>query len=163
MMLFAARTETTARLGLLDSRMEGPGTERIDPTKREKLLEEITRKTATVGKRIPETIEIDGNPFELREFVMETKRQGRVPPDRRDEVQTVRARLNAERSRRKDRLASGQITAAEGEELARSIVGIDRALNALKNLYETDLEDRSREEYVEGTRRWLSFVDQLTE
>ena len=143
--------------------MEEPGSDPIEPGEREELLEEITRKTATVGKQIPETIEIGGRPFELREFVMETKRQGRVPPDRRDEVQSVRARLKTERSRRKERLESEQITAAEGEELARSIVGIDRALNALKNLYETDLDDRSREEYVEGTRRWLSFVDQLTD
>ena len=157
------RTETTAWEERRNTRMDGPGRETIDSAKREELLESITRKTATVGKRIPETIEIDGQPFELREFVMETKRQGRVPPDRRDEVQTVRARLKAERDRRKDRLASAEITAAEGDALARSIVGIDRALNALKNLYETDLGDRSREEYVEGTRRWLSFVDQLTD
>lgn len=143
--------------------MEKPGSEPIDPAKREELLEEITRKTATIGKQIPETIEIDGRPFELREFVMETKRQGRVPPDRRDEVQTVRTRLKAERSRRKDRLASGQITAAEGEELARSIIGIDRARNALKSLYKTDLDERTREELVEGTQRWLAFVDQLTD
>ncbi len=143
--------------------MEGSGSEPIDPAEREELLEAITRKTATVGKQIPETIDIEDQPFDLREFVMETKRQGRVPPERREEVQTVRAKLKAERDRRKDRLASGQITAAEGQELARSIVGIERAINALKNLYETDLNERTREEYVEGTRRWLSFVDQLTD
>lgn len=143
--------------------MDEPGTDPIDPAEREDLLESITRSSATIGKRIPETIEIDGDSFALREFVMETKRQGRVPPDRRKEVQAVRARLKPERKRRKERLASGEITADEGTALARSIIGIDRAVNALKNLYETDLDDRSTEEYVDGTRRWLAFVDQLTE
>lgn len=143
--------------------MDDPGADPIDPAEREDLLESITRSSATIGTRIPETIEIHGDEFALREFVMETKRQGQVPPDRRDEVQAVRARLKAERKRRKERLASETITADEGAALARSIIGIDRAINALKNLYETDLDDRSTEEYVEGTRRWLAFVDQLTE
>jgi hypothetical protein len=139
------------------------GGDEIDPEEREALLEDVTRKTATVGHRIPETVDIDGEPFDLREFVWETKRQGRVPPERRDEVQSVRARLKAERNRRKERLAEAALSTDEARDLARSIIGIDRAITALKNLYETDLGDRTESEYVEGTRRWLAFIDQLTE
>lgn len=143
--------------------MAEPGSEPLDDTERRELLARISRRTATIGEQIPKTIEIDGEPFDLREFVWETKHQGMVPPDRRDEVQAVRARLNDARAARKDRLESAELTGEEGFELARSIVGIDRALTALKNLYETDLGDRSHEEYVEGNRRWLAFIDQLTD
>lgn len=143
--------------------MDGPGSETLDAERREELLERIQRKTATIGERIPETVEIDGNEFELREFVWETKRQGRVPEERRDEVQEVRATLKAERNELKERLESESLTTEEAEELARTIVGIDRAVTALKNLYETDLKARSHEEYVEGHRRFLKFIDQLTE
>lgn len=143
--------------------MDEPGAEPLDPEEREELLEEIQRKGATIGERIPESIEVDGETFELREFVWETKNQGMVPPDRRKEVQAVRARLKAERSARKEQLKTADLTAGEGRDLARSIVGIDRALTALKNLYETDLGERSHEEYVDGNRRWIAFIDQLTD
>lgn len=143
--------------------MEDPGADPLDDDDREELLEHIQRKTATIGEQIPESIDLDGEPFALREFVWETKRQGMVPPDRRGEVQAVRARLKTERERRRDRLRTESMTEAEARALARSIVGIDRALTALKNLYETDLGDRSHEEYVEGNRRWLAFIDQLSD
>lgn len=143
--------------------MGEPDSDTIDPTHREELLDRIRRKTATIGQRIPDTVDIDGEEFPLREFVWETKRQGRVPPDRREEVQTVRARLVEERKTLESKLEEAPISAAEGEELARTIVGIDRAITALKNLYETDLDERSHEEYVEGTRRFLDFIKQLTE
>ena len=143
--------------------MDGPGSETVDADRREELLEKVQRKSATIGERIPDTVEIAGTEFELREFVWETKRQGAVPPDRRDEVQQVRATLKTERKRLKSRLESDPLTTEEAEELARTIIGIDRALTALKNLYETDLGERSHEEYVEGYRRFLKFIDQLTE
>lgn len=143
--------------------MDEPGADQLDPEQREALLERIQRKTATIGEQIPETIDIDGEQFELRDFVWETKRQGRVPPDRRDEVQRVRSRLQEEREQLKTQLKTDELTEAEGEALARTIVGIDRAITALKNLYETNLGERSHEEYVEGNRRWLAFIDQLTD
>ena len=143
--------------------MDEPGADQLDPEQREALLERIQRKTATIGEQIPETIDIDGEQFELRDFVWETKRQGRVPPERRDEVQRVRSRLQEEREQLKAKLKTDELTAAEGEALARTIVGIDRAITALKNLYETDLGERTHEEYVEGNRRWLAFIDQLTD
>ncbi len=143
--------------------MEDSGAEPLDEEDREELLEHIQRKTATIGEQIPESIDLDGEPFALREFVWETKRQGMVPPDRRGEVQAVRARLKDERERLRDRLRTESMTTADAEGLARTIIGIDRALTALKNLYETDLGERSNEEYVEGNRRFLAFIDQLSD
>lgn len=143
--------------------MEGPEGDTIDPATREELLERIRRKTATIGEQIPDSVEIDGEPFPLREFVWETKRQGHVPPNRREEVQTVRGHLVEKRTELVTRLEEAPITEPEGERLASTIIGIDRAITALKNLYETDLSERSHEEYVEGTRRWMDFIDRLTE
>ncbi|MFW5965628.1 MAG: DUF5788 family protein, partial [Halodesulfurarchaeum sp.] len=44
--------------------------EEISPDRRATLLNRLSRQSATVGQRIPETIEIDGQPFALREFVV---------------------------------------------------------------------------------------------
>ena len=134
----------------------------LSPERRTELLDRVGRRTATIGQQIPETVEIEGEPFDLRAFVVETKSQGTIPPEKRESVRAVRKTLKAERVRRRDRLASAELTEAAAEELARTILGLDRALTALGNLSETDLETRSHEEYVEGTRRWVEFVDQLT-
>ena len=143
--------------------MDGSGSETLDADERAELLERVGRKTATIGERIPDTVEIDGSDFQLREFVWEVKRQGRVPPDRRNQVQEVRKTLRTKRKRLRMRLETEDLTVEEGEELARTIIGIDRAITALKNLYETDLGERTHEEYVEGHRRFLDFIDKLTE
>ena len=135
----------------------------LSPERRTELLDRVGRRTATIGQQIPETVQIDGEPFDLRAFVVETKSQGSIPPKKRESVRAVRKTLKKERARRRDRLAEADLTEAEANALSRTILGLDRALTALGNLAETDLETRSHEEYVEGTRRWVEFVDQLTD
>lgn len=133
----------------------------VSDQRREELLEWVSRDGATVGHRIPETVTIDGEAIELREFVWETKRQGAVPPEYRDEVQRVRATLVAERDRREERLAEAPLTTEAAESLADSVVGLDRAIAALQNLYENDFADDASQAKIEDHKRWLAFLDQL--
>lgn len=135
----------------------------ISEARRNELLARVKRRTATIGQRIPESIAIDGEPFALREFIMETKSQGAIPPDKRESVRTVRNRLEREQKRRHDRLKSAELTEAAAIELADSILGLERAVTALGNLSEPDFEDQSKQAHVNGTRRWVDFVDQLTD
>lgn len=141
----------------------GDGDETISATRRKELLDRVGRRTATIGMRIPETVRIDGEPFELRTFVMETKSQGAIPPAKRESVQTVRNTLNAERNRRLERLETDPLTEPDAETLADVILGLDRALTALGNLSEPDFEGRSHEAEIDGTRKWVGFLDQLSE
>ena len=133
----------------------------VPDQRREELLEWVSREGATVGHRIPETVTIDGEELALKEFVWETKRQGAVPPEYRDETQRVRAKLVSERDRREERLADASITTAEAESLADSIVGLDRAIAALQSLYENDFAEDAQQASVDDHKRWLAFVDQL--
>lgn len=143
--------------------MDDTDEEVISDRRREELLERIQRKTSTVGQRVPESVQIQGTEMNLREFVWETKRQGTVPPELRDRVREVRAKLTAERKERKQKLQSAELTESEAETLATSIVGIDRALSALKNLHEPDLAESSRQQELESNRRWVSFLDNILE
>ncbi len=143
--------------------MGGEDETQVSEERRVELLERVSRRSATIGQQIPETVTIGGEPFDLRAFVVETKSQGSVPPEKRESVRTVRKTLKEERERRRKRLASAPLTESEATNLARTILGLDRALTALGNLAETDLGQRTHEEYVEGTRRWVEFVDQLTD
>ena len=133
----------------------------VSEKRRSELLDRISKRGATIGEKIPEEVTIDGQTIPLRSFVWETKKQGVVPPEKRESVREVRSTLNQERTRLKERLRNEDLSPQAAEELADTIVGIDRAISALKNLREPDLQQHTHQEYVESNRRWMNFIDQL--
>ncbi|MEY7850843.1 DUF5788 family protein [Natrarchaeobius sp. A-rgal3] len=125
---------------------------------RKQLLERVERDGATVGAEIPETIAVQGEEIDLRTFVFEIKRRETVPAGERDRVEQAKRNLRRERSDRLERIEDGDISRAEGEELARNVIGIDRALNALESLGPTDLEREQQAKQAADTKRWMSFL-----
>ncbi|MFC4988381.1 DUF5788 family protein [Saliphagus infecundisoli] len=127
---------------------------------RKQLLERVEREGATVGAEIPDRIEIAGEEIDLQEFVFEIKRRETVPEGERERerVEHAKRNLRRERLRRVERIEEGDIDRAEGEELAGSIIGIDRALNALESLGPTDLEAESKAQEAADKKRWTSFL-----
>ncbi|MFB6188932.1 MAG: DUF5788 family protein [Halapricum sp.] len=129
--------------------------------RRRELLKWISKPGSTIGERIPEEVTIDEQTIELRAFVWETKKQGVVPPDKRDSVLRVRSKLKRERNRLKDRLEDDPLSPDQAQSIAETIVGIDRAITALKSLREPDFSKHAHEEYVESNKRWVNFINQL--
>lgn len=127
---------------------------------RKQLLERVNREGATVGAVIPETIEVQGEPIDLREFVFEIKRRDTIPTGERERVDRAKKNLRRERRQRLQRIEDGQISYEKGERLAESIVGIDRALNALDQLRPVDLEQESTVQEAADQKRWMSFLKQ---
>ncbi|MEF8780441.1 MAG: DUF5788 family protein [Haloferacaceae archaeon] len=127
---------------------------------RKVLLERVNREGATIGASIPETIELEGEEVELRAFVFEVKRRETIPEGERERVETAKRNLRRERLRRLDRLETGELSYAEGERLAESIVGIDRALEALEQLRPVDLEAEEKRQEAADRKRWMSFLRQ---
>lgn len=132
----------------------------MKPYERESLLERIEREGATVGAGIPEAITVQGKPMALQEFVFETRKRERLPADAREEVERAKKNLRRERLQRKQRVENGEITVKEGEELVASIVGIDRALNALNDLAPIDLEREVEAKEAADRKRWMNFLKQ---
>jgi hypothetical protein len=132
----------------------------VQEYERRQLLERVEREGATVGATIPETVEVQGETIDLQEFVFEAKRREEVPPGERDRVERAKRNLRRERLQRKQRIEDGDVTREEGERLVESIVGIDRALNALKSLGPTDLETEERATETADRKRWVRFLQQ---
>lgn len=133
----------------------------MKPYERKQLLERVEREGATVGATIPERITVQDEPVDLREFVFEIKRRDTVPAGERDRVETAKRNLRRERLERKQRLEEEDgLTREEGEQLVESIVGIDRALNALESLEPTDLEQEATTQEAADQKRWMSFLKQ---
>jgi len=125
---------------------------------RKQLLERVDREAATVGADVPEDITLDGESFPLREFVFEVRTAERVPAERREELEWATKQLRRARLERRQTIEEGAVSFAEGEALAAEVVGIDRALNALSDLAEPDLESRAQESSRADQERWLTFL-----
>ena len=125
---------------------------------RKQLLERVEREGATVGADIPESIDVQGESVDLREFVFEIKRRDTVPAGERERVERAKKNLRRECLQRKQRLEEGDITREEGERLVTAVVGIDRALNALENLEPTDIEREAAAQEAADKKRWMSFL-----
>ena len=125
---------------------------------RKQLLERLDREGSTVGLRIPERIEVGGEPVDLRAFVFEIKRRETIPPGERERVEEAKKNLRRERLSRRQRIESGEVGYEEGERLVEDVLGIDRALNALESLEPTDLEAEAAAQEAADTKRWMTFL-----
>ncbi|MEE6211314.1 DUF5788 family protein [Salarchaeum sp. III] len=132
----------------------------MKPYERKQLLERVEREGATVGASIPEEIEVQGEPFELRSFVFEVKDADGVAAGERERVQEAKKLLRRERLERLERLEEGDISFADGEELVNAIVGLDRALNALDSLGSKSVAQEMEVQERMDTKRWYSFLSE---
>jgi len=118
----------------------------------------VDREAATVGAEIPEEIEIQGESIDLQSFVFEIKRRDSVPPGERDRVERAKRNLRRERLERLERIEENEVSYETGDELAASIIGIDRALNALEGLNAADPETEAQRQEAADRKRWMSFL-----
>ncbi|MFC5135750.1 MULTISPECIES: DUF5788 family protein [Haloferacaceae] len=125
---------------------------------RKGLLERVEREAATVGAEIPEEIEVQDEPIDLRSFVFEIKRRETVPPGERDRVERAKRNLRRERLERLERIEEDEVSYERGEELAASIIGIDRALEALEGLNASDPETEAERQEAADRKRWMNFL-----
>jgi hypothetical protein len=130
----------------------------VQEFERKQLLERIEREAATVGADIPDRITVQGEEIDLQEFVFEIRRRETVPASERDRVERAKKNLRRERLQRKQRIEDADISYEEGERLARSIIGIDRALNALEQLGGVDIEGEAQKKAAADRKRWMNFL-----
>jgi hypothetical protein len=125
---------------------------------RKQLLERIDREGATVGASIPETITVQGEEINLQEFVFEIRRRESIPPGERERVDQAKRNLRRERLQRRQRIERGEVSYEEGERIVESIIGLDRALSALEDLGDTDVEGEARRQEAMDQKRWMNFL-----
>jgi predicted Zn-dependent peptidase len=125
---------------------------------RKQLLERVNREGATVGADIPERITVQGEEVDLQQFVFEIKRRDTVPTGERERVDRAKKNLRRERLQRLQRIEDDEVSYREGEQLVESIIGIDRALNALEQLGPANLEREAQAQEAADRKRWMSFL-----
>jgi hypothetical protein len=123
---------------------------------REALLDRADRDSVSVGVRVPETVELDGEGFALADYVFEA-RAGEVDPgDVKEKKKLLRRRRNA----LLDEIREGDLTYEEGEEIVERVAGIDRALNVLQGTGE-GIQAEARAKEKADAKRWQNFVERV--
>lgn len=135
----------------------------MDEEERAELLERVNRQSATVGASLPETITVGGDELALSEFLVETRKLDRIPPETEATLREAKQALRTERKRRVERLESEPLDRETAEAIADDVVGIDRALNALDSIREPSYSERARAAEREDHERWLGFLDTIRE
>ncbi len=134
----------------------------MDESERERLLKQINRQSATIGAKTPDTITVNGEELDLQEFMMETRRVEGVPDEAKELVLDTKRALKKERMELVDRLETEEMSYEDGKGIADTIVGIDRALNALNSLRGRRYGQRSRSVDVNDHKQWLDFLKSVS-
>ena len=125
---------------------------------RKQLLERVGKEGATIGASIPDRITVQGEEIDLREFVFEIKRRETIPDGERERVERAKRNLRRERRQRLERIEENRVEFEEGERLAESIIGIDRALDALQQLRPASVEEEATRQETMDRKRWMNFL-----
>jgi hypothetical protein len=131
----------------------------MDEKQRREYIRRVQSEGSTIGVDLPETITVGGDDLELAEFLIETRKVERIPPEAKEKITEAKRVLKAERKRRFDRLQNDPIDEETAEALVGEINGLDRALNALDTIRRPNYGDESRSAMVEDYKKWLGFLD----
>lgn len=131
----------------------------MDDRERERLLDRVERSSNSIGESIPDELTVGDTTIDLKAFVFECKRLDSVPADRREEIESVQSMLRRERLRRKHRIRDDDLTRETAEDLAASVHGIDRALNALAGLDDPGIGEELRQKRLDDARELIALAD----
>jgi len=131
----------------------------MDDEDRREFIRRVQSESSTVGVDLPDTIIVGDDELDLAEFLIETRKVERIPPDATETITEAKRVLKAERESRFDRLATESIDHETAEILVGEINGFDRALNALDTIRRPDYGDESQSAMIEDYKKWLGFLD----
>lgn len=131
----------------------------MDEEDRRKYIRRVSSQSSTVGARIPDSITVAGDELDLNEFLIETRKVDRIPPEAEAKITEAKRVLKAERRSRFEQLENDPIDEERAEQLVREINGLDRALNALNRIRRPTYAQESRSSRVQDYKKWLGFID----
>jgi hypothetical protein len=108
---------------------------------------------------MPDELTVQGTTVKLNDFIFECKRLETVSEERADQIEDLKHDLQRERLERKQRIENDDITNEEGEQLVQSILGIDRAINALESLDRPGVGEQLRQKRLDDARELISLLD----
>lgn len=127
-------------------------TEYINTQKRNKLLWSLRSDFAWAGKKIPESIEIDGEEYRLRALVRKLGKTEIIDPDEAADIRVLIPKLKARAKADEELLETKELTTSEAEALYEEATGLLRAAMELKDR----LDGKGNEKSADELKRMLN-------
>ncbi|MCC4767961.1 hypothetical protein FXW07_15505 [Methanosarcina sp. DH1] len=135
-----------------DNDTEEADEEYIGYEERNKLLWSLRSDFAWAGKKIPESVEIDGLEYRLRDMIRELSEKESLDTDKAAEIRALIPKLNEKSKVDEELIETEELTKAEAEALYEEATGLMRASMELKD----KLEGKGGEKSVDEFKRMLN-------
>lgn len=122
-------------------------TEYLDSQGRNKLLWSLRSDFAWAGKKIPESLEIEGEEYRLRDMVRELGEKERLNPDEAANIRALIPKLKERAKADEELLETEELTKAEAETLYEEAAGLLRAAMELKDKLEGKGGEKGADEF----------------
>lgn len=119
----------------------------LDYQERNKLLWSLRSEFAWAGKKIPESVEICGEEYRLRDMVRELGEKRSLSPDETAEIRTLIPKLEEKAKANEELLETEELTMAEAEALYEEATGLLRAAMELKDKLEGKGGEKGADEF----------------
>ncbi|MDM7918990.1 MAG: DUF5788 family protein [Methanosarcina sp.] len=126
--------------------------EYISYQERNKLLWSLRSEFSWAGKKIPESVEIDGEEYRLRDMVCDPGEEKIFSPDESARIRALIPKLKEKAKAYEELLETEELTVAEAEALYGEATGLLRAAMELKD----KLEGKGGEKSVDEFKRMLN-------
>jgi hypothetical protein len=126
--------------------------EYIGYQERNKLLWSLRSEFSWAGKQIPESVEIDGEEYRLRDMVREPGEEESLSPDESARIRALIPKLKERAKADEELLETEELTVAEAEALYEEAAGLLRAAMELKD----KLEGKGGEKSVDEFKRMIN-------
>lgn len=129
-----------------DNGTEEADEEYIGYEERNKFLWSLRSDFAWVGKKIPESVEIDGQEYRLQDLVQELGQTELIDPDKTANIKALVPKLKAKAKVDEELLETEELTKAEAEAIYEEAAGLLRAAMELKDRLDGKGDEKSADE-----------------
>ena len=128
----------------------------MNDRERQRLLDRVHQPSGTVGRSIPETLELDGESIPVRECYFDVADEDTEEAQRR--VEEVLWYLRRKRRKLLQRIREDEMSYETGEEVAGTVQELDRAINAFESVEDPDFGEQLRQERIESAEGLLELM-----
>jgi hypothetical protein len=114
---------------------------------RNKFLWSLRSDFAWAGRKIPESVEIDGREYRLKDLVRELSEEGSLDADKAIEIRALIPKLKEKAKVDEELLETEELTKTEAEALYEEATGLLRASMELKDKLEGESGEKGAEEF----------------
>jgi hypothetical protein len=129
-----------------DNGTEEADEEYIGHEERNKFLWSLRSDFAWVGKKIPESVEIDGQEYRLQDLVQELGQTELIDPDKAADIKALIPKLKAKAKVDEELLETEKLTKTEAEAIYEEAAGLLRATMELKDRLDRKGDEKSADE-----------------